>query len=861
MENKLNKKIILIGVVILILVFILCLINIFGQKEEHQVNQGNNYTQFYDKIEINTTETDNSRCSIISESLDKSLVFREDEIPLIGFSDSTGNVIGKQVNIKLYKINNSDDYIKVATGQLKVSDLTVVDNLESKIIKNAEDNRASYFEFGKTLEKGYYVAEYNIDEYCSNYYQLIQITNMSTYVGNTERDILIWTVDPATDQPINTTINFEGKDYNSDENGLIKIENLINTEEDKIFFIKINGNDNELLVAVKNFNSENYYTSFIYTDKPIYKTTDTINIWGFVPLNLFIDEIKDDFKIGLGENEYKVSPNNDGIFTLKIDIENFESNRETLKLIYNEQTIAEADITIENYVKPQIEYKIITDKNNYMLTDNIIVEVGAHSLTGEAVANKVLYVSFNNKQYSCTTNSNGICNVNIPLKNYVNKQANEYIINEYLYLTDTKESSDESIIAQINVVYKDTKIIANKKMVGNDNYHIELTSQKITVENDEIVYTNTTSKIQIVVEEQTGKAKYNILTKLYDDPVYETKNIKDYTITLQNGYQELTDLNYLATLEKGAEYAVTKNYTIYFKTTDSTGKEIEEIVEMPWLTIDNYYLVSGLNNDDFRKFTGFCTQYALEEGCLLYPILGYRNVNKYYSINEKINTKMYSNDITEKEEGTNLTYIFKEKIIDNYFDTNEISYKNEYFPGSYIGGAYYDSTDNYIYLAKKTYMDYRNEDRYVDIELATDKDKYTPNDTVTLNIKVTDKNEKGIKTNVLVSVVDEAIFLMGGDRADEIVSIYDDKYMPFYQYSTHLDLPFVPGGLGAARGSYPSKIGDTIYFENIETDENGIAKVTFKLNDLETKFRITSIAVNSDLYYGSNVKKIISKNN
>lgn len=899
MKNKKKVLIVLLGVFIGILLLSTGLVvynNYFkentGSKQKIIINDN-----VIDKNIINinnlsdaTNEYDNSNCYIISENIDRSLIFQEEEIPLIGYGDFNAESLNKVVKIKLYKINNSKEYIDIASSdKISTSNMKLVDSFESKIIKNAEENRASYFTYGKTLKKGYYLAEYNIEGECANFYQLIQISNMSTYVGNTERDLLIWTMDSKTDKPMqNAFVSLNNNKYRSDDNGLIKIENIINKDEDKIFFVKIENDTNELLVAVNDFNVENYYTSFIYTDRPIYKTTDTINIWGYVPTELFIDKIDyENFKIEFNETEYKVRPNDEGIFTLKISYEDIKPDYYRMYLYYNDKEIANTYVEIDDYIKPEIEYAILTDKNNYYLTDTVNAEIKINYLTGEPVLNKKVYVYFANKEYTCTSDSNGKCLIKIKLKDYEGSQNsididNRYILEDFLYLTDKEAIKDyrycdiENVLssANIKIINKDIKIIPKLKMVGTDKYYIDLTTQKISIVNDEIIYTNDESSVNVEISEKIDKrsnnkfTRYNPYTKKNEDYylyaeecdlLCETNVIKRETIEVENGYKEITSLNYLATLEKKQEYAMTKNYTLLFTTTDSNGKTIEAEISMPWLRVDNYYLVTGLSNERYFGFPGFCDSWNGGD-CLYYPILGYKNLEYLYSIGDNINTKLYSNDITEKEGGTKLTYTYKEKVLDTLFNENEIIYSDNYFPGAYIGGAYYDPSTNYMYLAKRQYMDYRNTDRYVNIRLSTDKESYKPNDTVELKIKVTDVNGRGVKTNTLISVVDEAIFLIQEDRADEIETIYDNKYFPFYQFSTHLELPFVPGGYGAAKDGGKGKISDTIYFENIKTDLNGEATITFKLNDLETKFRITAISVNNDLFYGSNVKKILSKN-
>ena len=94
----------------------------------------------------------------------------------------------------------------------------------------------------------------------------------------------------------------------------------------------------------------------------------------------------------------------------------------------------------------------------------------------------------------------------------------------------------------------------------------------------------------------------------------------------------------------------------------------------------------------------------------------------------------------------------------------DTTFKDNYFPGVNVSGAYYNENDLKTYLVKYNYLDYKHTDRNVKIAMNLDKENYEPNDTV-----------------------------------------------------------------------------------------------TFKTNNNETKFRITAISANKDLYYGTNVIKFVSK--
>ena len=60
---------------------------------------------------------------------------------------------------------------------------------------------------------------------------------------------------------------------------------------------------------------------------------------------------------------------------------------------------------------------------------------------------------------------------------------------------------------------------------------------------------------------------------------------------------------------------------------------------------------------------------------------------------------------------------------------------------------------------------------------------------------------------------------------------------------------------GYTRGEF----ADTAYFDKVSTGKNGIAKISFKLPDNVTTYRITAQSANEDLYIGTNKNIITSK--
>ena len=842
-----------------------------------------------DKIE---TYPDLYRFDGNSYNLDKSYVFKTTENPIIAepysISKEETNSTGE---LELYKISNSSDYIKMLTSEeIEVSNYKKINKYEIKLVQSDEENRSSYFEIPAHLEKGYYVAKYRIaDNKDKNDYSYVPIiiSDISAYVANAERDTLVWLLDKDGKPVKGAKVYFNKKTVNTDKDGIARINDIKNNDNDHKKFMKITDDDgNELIVLLEVFNQKNYYNAFIYSDKPIYMPNDKVYVWGYIPKDLFIDKI--DYsklelksKIGYGTNAQEIlvpiKVSDTGVFVTSFDIKN-ASERGYVELSYNGVILDNFGYSIYKYEKSDVEYAITTNKNNYMYGEKVTATASAKKLTGEAVSGQLLYVYFQKDEFSCITNENGTCDILIDLANYkTEKNVNENIIEEkiavspkqlkvsYNYsenLSFGKGPGDIVSLSRFNIVYNDIFLDVEKDMKGDDLYYYNLTTKKISVnDDDEIVYKNVDYDVNVVVNEVVcSRSKiegYHSYSRTCD--LIDTDNVyKEVTYNVKGGHLVVKDLNFLSTLTYTLNSGTSTNYYFTFTATGSSNhtKTIKE--NGSYKGLDNYFLVEGVSDYRLASFSPWSDS-LYGQGYI--PIAAHRFINGKYSIGDKINTDIYKNSSTKINPAKKITYFFKEKILDVFFDSKELKFEEKYFPGSDMGSAYYDKELNNICLVKRDYLDYRETDRLVDIKLKTDKKTYKPNDEVTLNITVTDKDGKGVKTDTLISVVDEAIFLIEDDRNEQIARIYNDKRLPFYQYATYQPLQFMSGGAGdAVGGGSTLNNGDTIFFDNVKTDSNGKATVKFKLNKLETKFRITAISANTKLYYGTNVLKIVSKN-
>lgn len=128
------------------------------------------------------------------------------------------------------------------------------------------------------------------------------------------------------------------------------------------------------------------------------------------------------------------------------------------------------------------------------------------------------------------------------------------------------------------------------------------------------------------------------------------------------------------------------------------------------------------------------------------------------------------------------------------------------------------------------------------VEASTDKEAYRPGEQVTVKAKVTDRAGRPVSGEMVVSVVDEAIFALREQYFDVLNELYGelDFYTYYvYKYTTSAgDIdPFNQSGDGgkgdgdnlAAYDSFRKNFKDTAAFYPLRSDANGDASVTFTL--------------------------------
>ena len=753
----------------------------------------------------------------------------------------------KVSKVEMQKFNSSEDFRKYISNET---------NYKLKKLGNPSLKKLNHdlYMVDKKYEKGYYLLKTFTSKGQLCFSIPIQVNNLQAYLMTTENDLLVWTGSNNNVQK-DVNVSYEKNNVKTDKDGLAIIKKY-NDKQNKLKYVKV-GKDSPLYIGVSNKDNEEYPSGYIYTDRPLYKNTDDIHIFGYIPLKYFENDVsKNDFVLSLGDTNIPINIKSDGTFTTKYHLDNMKSDYMFLSLYYKDRLIASRGFDVQEYEKEMYDFKVNMVKNYVYAGQKLNFKVKVTHISGVTVPNKTIQMLYDDRVISTKTNAQGIAEFNVETKR--DTEPNSIYHVEKITLKSTlTEALQEGYSF-------DCFIIDRLVDINNDNFNLK---EKTFTANANTISTNKNVKSidwgvdQLVDKPYTGEAtikleetKYTQTISGYEYDEITKENIPEYdfdsnSTTVKTDKINIKDgkINYKVNYDfKKDAKNISYSYRVIITLNDSKNVQ----AQFDFYLYDNY--------DSETYMDGY---YRYDRTEVISPYYGLYNYympesEKVYSVNSKIIRNLFSH--TGQKEITNnklLLIKYKNNIIDKKVlnNTNEISttFTDDDRPGVRIVGAYLK--DGHFYRLPSEYLDYNENDSKLNIEIKPDKTKYAPQEEATVNLKVT-KKDKGIKSKVNVSVVDEGVFKSVEDYTNILEQLYYDIYYNQYTYSTYRDynLYIDGGGFGSTSGPSRKDFGDTIFFKTVETDSNGNAKVKFKMNDSITSFRITAHATTSNVDAGSN---------
>ncbi|MCL1858000.1 MAG: Ig-like domain-containing protein [Oscillospiraceae bacterium] len=789
-----------------------------------------------------------------------------------------GVFLEKSYNIEIYELKTPEDFLNaeiVLNFPEALSELTRVGSLETELLSIEINNyyNVNYIMLNQKLPGGWYIIKINTQDNGKNFdlYKFIQVSPLSVYSATIDGEMLFWINDATTGLPaVGAQIMLE-TDHGATATDSDGVATITIIDNEKNTSVRIKYKDYPEFVYITSsrapavLETRSRYYNYIYTDRKAYRPNDTIDVFGV------IRERYEEYKITAGDKitleigdmiKIPVVLDKYGSFNVKIPIKDLKGYLD-ICLCFNGEIIGSSYINIVDYDNAKYIVEASSDRYTYRPGESVNIEISAEFYDGTAVEGLEVMRS---DELAAMTDSEGGANVT----EYV--QKNSWISNwqpytssfyynigktenriQYLYVPYLIMPSD--IMLEDEIISK-TEIAFNSSFIDRDaiEKHVEeswynaysLQPDLYRGSSVDINFTVDIYKREII---QTKiRERYDYINKI-NVPVYEYRT--EETIVGTHNLSTANGKVLLSGLPESDDIYI--NYYAIVKYNDTEGNNIEFTV---WYGGYGWYYY----NQSSIKYYYFGVYNKKDENIYSLRL----NETGYVKLQE------YS-DSTQVTEGKILALMChgKNKIISKNIgspDGTPVTFTEDCVFNVQVVGAYFDG--KYIYpMNYGPNINYDFTEKTLDFDVSFDKDSYVPGEEVTAEIKITDENGNPKKTLVNISVVDESVFADYDNNANMPSNYYNSiyNYINYSYYASYTQHEFLNSGGGAEMGggggddySVRKDFTDNPAFISAETDDNGVAEISFKLAEKITSWRVTVHGITEDNYVGNTKKNIIS---
>lgn len=739
-------------------------------------------------------------------------------------------------------------------------------------------NYSSLIRLPQSLQTGYYAAVVTAGK--NKDIAWFQVNPVASFVAFSSLKSLFWLKSMSDEKNVsgsaivfnNTQVGQTGTDgvaLISTPAELIKKSNdsSYRNSERKFFIAKIPTGD--LVIPVENeygFSSllsrNETWWNYISTNKNIYLPTDVIRFWAVQKLrsgektekeisvkltNPFWDEYQKDV-VTYAETKLQITDYN--AITGELSYANLKPGIYELTFRNGEEIIGKTTVTIGAYIKPAYKIIVTPNKDTVFAGDTVTYHVKAEFFDKTPVSNIEL-------SYNAYSGYGKSINGNVTLN--AQGEATFTVVPKY----DSIQTSWPSYLS-VNVSptkAEEGQIETSSSFVYVFGPHISSTfDQKRSVTSEDFtIKTRTVIPVDTITDESfwnkegyLGGPVVGVTTKV---DVTEIIYVKNQTGT---GYDAINKISYPIYTYKTEEKLISsenvtsdqggiskfsfspesaKTYKCEFTIYDSIGRVEKE----------TRYVYRGLHYGDITSYD-HDTRYYLHNS----------DINKRYKNGDQINLQLQNDQGVLPQEG-------KEDYIFMTVNNGTIEYKvqdspkynavfqNKDIPNIGIWPGWF--SDGHFHNSYLENISYDSNERKLNIVITKNKQTYKPGDVVSLDIKVTDKNNNPVQAEINLSALDEAVFSVSPSVSNIANDIYRNIYSQVVIRTSNMP-PYGGGGAekGGGEGDGPrSNIQEMAIFKSINSDANGYAHVEFKLPDNLTSWRLTSQAVTKDLFAGENI--------
>ncbi|MCL5411573.1 MAG: Ig-like domain-containing protein [Patescibacteria group bacterium] len=734
---------------------------------------------------------------------------------------------------------------------------------------------STYFVFPQTLKEGYYLVEVKIGD--QKFQSWLQITDVASYLSTSNTKTLFWVNDVSTKKPVSGA-RIELIDGNltqtTNDSGTAFFETpkeLLDSDTRRYFKVTSPGGKTAVVpVAASDQYYYGYYSGYLnhktnvsdqywiylYFDRPLYLPTDSVAFWGVVKDRDHPQEQKtlklEVSKSGSYDYDYQpvitseqeIRPTEMGTFSGEIPLKNLQPGCYETKIKLGEDILVSRSFEVQTYTKPAYKIDLETPKKAIFTEESVDFKGKTSFFEGTPVP-KVNLKYTGAIKGEITSDEKG--EFDIPYQPKYKESQTYYSSWDFLEVTPSLAEEGE-IEGRVDVrVFGPRIALQTSAETSQDNGSV-----RISVKNVDLTRLNDGTAKDYLDYLSSPVANQSVTGKLYENH-WEKKEVGDY-------YDFINKV-----VSKRYEYKSVKTFLKDVSvTTDDHG---EGIYQFP-VSADKYYqleLEAPDNGDRKAKSTVYLygAQSSVDQDNDYYFLEGSKgkNSSNQYSVGEKVTLSFKKGDQMLPNGGDNrYLYSFAQRGIRDFKvqenSTYDYNFKDIDIPNIIVNGVYFNGET--YFLVSDLSLPFKSDDKKLTIELKPDKSSYRPKETVTLGVSVHDKDGAGQKSEVNLSLVDESVFKLEEQSIDTLGSLYQSVSSGVIQsYVSHQYPRELQGGGGGGGGGGDGGRGlfmDRAFFGVVKTDSSGNGKISFKLPDNLTSWRITYQAVSGNLSAGSGTK-------
>jgi len=737
-------------------------------------------------------------------------------------------------------------------------------------VKRISDASQPYFELPEKLTQGYYVLE--VENHQTDTSQaLIQSTPLSWYLWIGDKETVFWTNNLETKQPAGGTTILENnhKIAQTNNDGWTEIKTPSSLRERKNHILTLEQGTNKafaLLLNTSNYSSwswngpteskdqirANDYWSYLYFDRQLYTPNDQINFWGMIRPreNERVDQIKAKLVKGYYNfwhqetdknttliKEKEISLSNQKTFIGNFSLDQIPPGSYSIGIFNQDTLITQKYFSVQTFSKPAYKIEALPKKVALWAGEENQIKIKVSFWDGTPVGNTTLtwQIGQKNQKGEITTNRMG----EATLKLKTDYSSNRNYWPEYWHVDLHPKLPQEAEIGTSASFYIfGPKISLSGKTQWQDNQATAtITATKLNLDQ---LQANPWGK----KGEPAANQKIKAIVNRYWHEKIETGEIYDpidKRVIKQYRY------------EKRQEKIKEENLT--------TNNQGEAVLIFPTEEGQSYEIILNSQDKNGRTATNKIHLWAGEKKGKPAELTIESNAT-HFKVGEKVKLTLAGQPPSLEE---SFRYLLigvqngKNILLKNQSSNQvEFEFKEEFIPNlqlraiCFTGNTYWTSKNWEMSTRGTLNLFFNPENRKLNLEIKTDKEKYEPGDKVKVDILATDYENRPRQTRLFISAVDEALSDLSAIAQPELLStlyrsIGEGRIISYASHPRPLDTAQAEGGGG--RG-LRENFQNTALFQEVETDNQGRTSLIFKLPDNITSWRITSAALSETLEAG-----------